>query len=82
MLHTHLKNGTVDPHGGWHFNALGSGLTDYLEVLRLLRDVGYGGYLSIECLGEAARREPRETARRDLETLVGWLDQLDIEVAT
>jgi sugar phosphate isomerase/epimerase len=75
MLHTHVKNGYVDPQGGWHFQALDEGLTDYAEVLTLLRAADYEGYLAIECLGEDARREPVETARRDLEILLSLLSR-------
>jgi len=69
MLHAHAKNGTVDADGGWHFGPLDEGLTDYRQVLPLLTELGYEGYLSIECLGEDAQRKPVETARRDLAIL-------------
>lgn len=76
IYHTHLKNGLVDSQGGWHFNALDEGLTDYLKVLHGLRDIGYEGYLSIECLGEDARKEPGKTAQRDLKILSRLLSQV------
>ena len=76
IVHTHIKNGTVDADGGWHFAALDTGLTDYAEVLPLLRDSGYDGYLSIECLQPEARTRPAETARRDLALLEGYLAQV------
>jgi len=78
IYNTHLKNGYVDAHGGWHFEALDEGLTDYSLVLRMLRDASYDGYLTIECLGCDAKERPAETARRDLAILerrlaqVGW----------
>jgi len=75
-LHTHVKNGTVDAEGGWHFLALDQGLTDYPEVLSLLADAGYDGYLSIECLGDDARTAPLATARRDLAILQAWLHEV------
>jgi len=78
IYNTHVKNGYIDADGGWHFQAIDQGLTDYAEVLPLLRDTGYDGYLSVECLGQDAAERPAETARRDLEILqrllqeVGW----------
>ena len=69
ILNTHLKNGHVDPDGGWVFQPLDSGLTDYSLVLGLLREIGYTGYLTLECLGSDARDYPARTARRDLEIL-------------
>jgi sugar phosphate isomerase/epimerase len=76
MVHTHIKNGHIDSKGGWHFQALDRGLIDYVMLLRLLRDVGYTGYLSIECLSPQAAEMPSETARRDFEILNSYLDQV------
>lgn len=76
MVHAHVKNGTLDAEGGWHFHPLDQGLTDYTEVLPLLAELGYGGTLSIECLGDDARRQPAETAGRDLAILRRWLDEV------
>jgi len=73
MYHTHIKNGYIDAKGEWHFQALGQGLLDYREVLKLLHDTGYTGYLSIECLSPQAKKMPREVVRRDLEILEGLL---------
>jgi L-ribulose-5-phosphate 3-epimerase len=69
MYHVHLKNGTIDESGGWCFQALDQGLTDYRLVLRALREARYEGYFSLECLGLDARREPERTATRDLQIL-------------
>jgi sugar phosphate isomerase/epimerase len=44
-------------------------LTDYAEVFSLLREIDYRGYLTLECLGPAARERPVETAREDLAIL-------------
>jgi sugar phosphate isomerase/epimerase len=73
-LNTHVKNGTVDAQGGWHFAALDQGLTDYAQVLPLLRTAGYDGYLTVECLGPEAAAHPLEVARRDLAILQHLLD--------
>ena len=75
MVHTHLKNGTIDSNGAWHFQALDEGLLDYAALLRLLRDAGYTGYLSIECLSPQAAEMPGETARKDFEILSDYLGQ-------
>jgi len=73
MFHAHVKNGHLGPAGEWHFTALDTGMVDYPEVLRLLRNSGYTGYLSIECLGPDAQTAPIDTARRDLGILNRWL---------
>ena len=75
IYNAHVKNGTVGADGSWHFHALDTGLTDYTEVLNLLRDVNYQGYLTIECLGDEAREKPLETARRDLGILASLLTE-------
>ena len=74
-FHTHLKNGFIDAGGGWQFRALDKGLTDYTQVLSLLGRASYDGYLSLECLGEDARRDPHEAATRDLKILRRLLHQ-------
>ena len=79
ILHTHLKNGTVGTDGAWHFGPLDTGLTDYTEALALLRDTGYSGYLSLECLGDDARNRPLRTACRDREILKRYLKRLEEE---
>jgi sugar phosphate isomerase/epimerase len=76
IYNTHLKNGTVGENGSWRFNSLDDGLTDYLEVLSLLRDTDYTGYLTIECLSPDAREQPAETAERDLDILRHYLEQV------
>lgn len=78
-FNTHVKNGTVDAQGGWHFQALDQGLTDYAQVLPLVAAAGYDGYLTVECLGAEAAAHPREVAHRDLEILRGYLAKLDIK---
>jgi len=78
IYNTHIKNGTVGVDGSWHFHPLDTGLTDYAEVLTLLREIDYGGYLTLECLEPEARTEPVETAGRDLEILRSWLEEMGI----
>ena len=76
IYHTHIKNGYIDSKGGCHFQALDKGLIDYIEVLGLLRDIDYTGYLSLECLSSQAVEMPIETARRDLEILNHYLNKV------
>ena len=75
IYNTHVKNGTIDENGNWHFHALDTGLTNYLEVLSLLRETNYAGYLTIECLGSDANEKPFETAKNDLNILRRYLEQ-------
>ena len=76
MYNTHVKNGTIGEDGSWHFHALDTGLTDYSEVLSLLREISYTGYLTIECLGPDTREKPFETAKRDLDILRQYIGQV------
>jgi sugar phosphate isomerase/epimerase len=73
---THLKNGTIGEDGSWHFKSLDDGLTDYLTVLSLLRDINYKGYLTIECLSLEAKEKPYENAKNDLNILMNYLKQV------
>lgn len=77
IFHTHIKNGYIEPGGGWHFGPLDTGLTDYAEVFSLLREIGYDGYLSAECLGPEAKEEPIRTAQRDLTLLERYLKHIE-----
>jgi len=72
LYHTHVKNG-YNREGRWDFRYLDDGCVDYAPVLAALREIGYDGYLSIECLGPQAAEEPVQTAACDLETLRTWL---------
>ena len=75
IFHTHLKNGFIVAEGGWNFQELDTGITDYSEVLPLLREAGYDGCLSIECLGAEGREHPARTARKDFEIINRYLSQ-------
>lgn len=74
VYNTHIKNGTLGDDGSWKFCSMNRGLTDYGVVLRRLRETGYGGYLTLECLQPEARTAPIETAQRDLEMLKRYLN--------
>jgi len=75
MYNTHVKNGTLGEDGAWYFHSLDTGLTDYPEVLKLLRRVDYRGYLTVECLEPETREKPLQTAKRDLEILQSFLEK-------
>jgi sugar phosphate isomerase/epimerase len=75
MYNAHVKNGVIGPDGAWRFLPLDQGLTDYAQVVPQLRDLGYDGYLAVECLGPDARTAPRETAARDLALLRRWVPE-------
>ena len=47
IVHVHLKD-TVGGKGVWNFGAIGSGVVDFGEVLRILGDAGYTGPYSVE----------------------------------
>ncbi len=79
IYHTHIKNGLIDEGENWRFLALDQGLTDYAEVLPLLRDSGFDGYLSLECLSDDTRRNPVPTVTRDLDLLRCYLHSIDWE---
>lgn len=78
MCHTHVKNGYKDADGGWHFQALDEGILEYREVLALLCNAGYEGYLSIECLSPLAKTQPVETARNDFNILKRYLADIGL----
>jgi len=43
---------------------------DYSPIIEKLRGIGYGGYLSIECLYDQAKKDdPRGAVARDLAVL-------------
>ncbi|MEK7399522.1 MAG: sugar phosphate isomerase/epimerase [Candidatus Poribacteria bacterium] len=80
MYNTHLKNGTIGKDGSWHFKSLDDGLTNYLIVLSLLRNINYNGYLTIECLSAYAMKNPYENAKNDLGILMDYLNQVKYSI--
>jgi len=64
-FNAHVKNGRIRDDGSWDFLPLDEGWTSYPDVLRALDQVGYQGYLTVECLGADAKERPLETASRD-----------------
>ena len=69
IYNCHVKNGCIADDGSWHFGPLNEGWTRYDHVMRLLEEIRYNGYLTVECLGEEAQRAPRQTAARDIAIL-------------
>ncbi len=47
IVHVHLKD-TTGGKGNWDFGAIGSGVVDFAEVLRILEASGYKGPYSVE----------------------------------
>jgi len=68
-FNVHVKNGQLGNDGAWRFEALNQGILDYGKIIPWLRDLGYDGYLAIECLGQDAKEHPIPTAERDLRIL-------------
>ena len=52
LLHVHVKDGHPDPAAArpeeWALTLLGEGVVPGVAILRILRDGGYSGYLSVE----------------------------------
>jgi L-ribulose-5-phosphate 3-epimerase len=71
IVHTHAKDATA--HNGWQDVPLGEGWVDWPRYLRLLREAGYDGYLTIEREGGEDRvgdvRHAAEFLREQLKQL-------------
>ncbi len=77
LFHAHVKNGRA--LGEW--TPLDQGVVDYPSILARLREVGYDGFLAVECLGPDAKSQPIQTARRDVSALRVMLSQIDPALA-
>lgn len=73
---THIKDAQVDGSQR-RWVPLGTGMMDYLPILRRLKEKGYEGYLSIECLMPEAAEKPLEAISADLRWLECVLKELD-----
>ncbi len=69
---THVKNGYLWD-GEYDFRPLDDGMVSYPPIIERLYEVGFKGYLSVECLGASAREKPYETVKHDYEVLRGLL---------
>ena len=70
LLHMHLKQVRQTPDG-WHSCAYDEGVVDVKGVAEALRQIGYGGAVSVE--HEPAHEDPMPAVRRSAELLRGWL---------
>ncbi|MEW6360059.1 MAG: sugar phosphate isomerase/epimerase [Planctomycetota bacterium] len=72
---THVKDSLFTTESG-EYVPLGKGKMDYRPVIRRLREIGYDGYLSIECLyPQAKKHDPRGAAAHDLAALKRLLSE-------
>lgn len=63
---THIKDSLFNRHSG-EYVPMGEGKMDYPPIIARLREVGYDGYLSVECLYPWAKRgDPRAAIAHDL----------------
>ena len=69
---THVKNGYLRG-GKYDFRALDDGMVNYPPIIKKLREAGFNGYLSVECLGPSARENPYQTVKHDYEVLCDML---------
>jgi protein FrlC len=69
ILLTHVKDSLFTTASG-EYVPLGHGKMDYPPIIRRLREVGYDGYLSVECLyPQAKRHDPRGAVANDRQAL-------------
>lgn len=58
---------------------LGDGTVDFLGIMRILKQVGYKGWIGVETEGSPGGRTPFQTAKKDREYLQGVLNKLQTE---
>lgn len=69
IVHTHAKDGQMQPDGSWKEYRLGDGGVPFFEYISTLKAVGYDGYLTIE-------REAGETRMADIEHAIKLLKSI------
>lgn len=75
--HVHIKNAIPQGPGEQpYYGPIDEGMLDLDACLGMLRDSGYDGWLSVECLGPEARQSPQATAARDYAILTRCLERL------
>lgn len=67
LHHVHLKNVAVSPVDGPRWSPLDDGAVDVPGVLGHLREIGYGGWVSLEDL--STERDPLSTLRHNAQVL-------------
>ncbi len=76
IMHFHIKDARrID--GGYEFTNLGEGEMNYIPILKRLKEIGYSGYLSIECLTQDAKDKPREAVKHDYRYLCDMIASLE-----
>ena len=65
---THIKDSLFTSKSG-EYVPIGKGRMDYRPIIRRLREIGYDGYLSIQCLYPQSRSDPNGSIARDLASL-------------
>jgi len=65
---THVKDSLFSTESG-EYVPMGAGKMDYGPIIERLREIGYDGYLSVECLYPQTREDPRGAVAHDLSVL-------------
>jgi inosose dehydratase len=72
----------VKDHNGeykvWHFPALGKGVVDIPGVLRILRDHGYGGPITMEIEGITGVERDLARIQKDIEDSTAYMRTLGV----
>lgn len=66
IVHTHAKDGQMEPDGGYTEYRLGDGGVPYFQYISTLKEIGYDGFLTIE-------REAGATRMQDIRHAVAFL---------
>lgn len=75
---THVKDSLFNLESG-EYVPMGEGKMEYEPIIERLREVGYDGYLSVECLYPQAKvHDPRGSIAHDLAVLRALLAQEDV----
>ncbi|MFQ6078866.1 MAG: sugar phosphate isomerase/epimerase family protein [Thermodesulfobacteriota bacterium] len=74
LYFTHVKDVRCGPDRCWV--PLGQGELNYRSIIKALSEVGYSGYLSIECLYDEVKQQPRKFVSADLLYLRELLEEL------
>ncbi len=81
VVSVHIKD-TGGGYEAWDFPGIGEGIVDFPAVLRILRDHGFRGPLTLEIEGrrgeELTEDEMKARVARSVENLRGWLADLGL----
>lgn len=70
---THVKDVDTDVSNRY-WTPLGQGKLNYPEIIKTLSEIGYNGYLSIECLYDKIKEKPGESVENDFRYLARLLN--------